>query len=339
MPMSRRSRVVTERPALHKLVGVELTRFRSRRAILLLVAAAIVLSGLFAAKLAWDTRPITPEDLATAKAQAAINAKDRQVQADLKACRAGPRSTSAPAAPLEQCAETILPRPESYLARGPLVVDDVLPGHGVAVAIVLVVLMMLAGATFAGADWASGSMSNQLLFESQRSRIWTAKALALGLGVLVVTALGLLAFWVPVRLVALQRDIAVGGDLQADVGWHLVRALVLAVVGAVLAYGLTMLFRHTVATVALLFGASVAAENPAQPAAVLRLRTDLPQPQRLRVVAGRDAVLRLDDHLLRRRRLRPGPHVGHVAGRPADRAVFVVVMVVSLMSFRRRDLP
>ena len=72
--MSRRSGAVTERPAPHKLVGVELTRFRSRRAILLLVAAAIVLSGLFAAKLAWDTRPITPEDLATAKAQAANNA-------------------------------------------------------------------------------------------------------------------------------------------------------------------------------------------------------------------------------------------------------------------------
>jgi hypothetical protein len=337
--MSRRSRVVTERPALHTLVGVELTRFRSRRAILLLVAAAIVLSGLFAAKLAWDTRPITPEDLATAKAQAAINAKDRQVQADLKACRERPEEYIGAGGTAEQCAETILPRAESYLARGPLVVDDVLPGHGIAVAILLVVLMILAGTTFAGADWASGSMSNQLLFESQRSRIWTAKALALGLGVLVVTALGLLAFWVPVRLVALQRDIAVGGDLQADVGWHLVRTLVLAVVGAVLAYGLTMLFRHTVATVALLFGASVAAEI---------LLSLLPFSGSGRISPSHNAFAWLQGETQyydstitcsgaggcdQVRTLEMWP-AGLLIG-----VVFVVVMVVSLMSFRRRDLP
>ena len=78
---------------------------------MLLVAAAIVLSGLFAAKLAWDTRPITPEDLATAKAQAAINAKDRQVQADLKACRDRPEEYFGAGGTAEQCAEAILPRP------------------------------------------------------------------------------------------------------------------------------------------------------------------------------------------------------------------------------------
>jgi len=337
--VSRRSGARTERPGLPTLVGVELSRFRSRRAILLLVAAAIVLSGLFAAKLAWDTRPITPADLATAKAQAAINAKDRQVQADLKACRERPEEYIGAGGTAEQCAETILPRPESYLARGPLDVDNVLPGHGIAVAILLVVLMMLAGATFAGADWASGSMSNLLLFESQRSRIWTAKALALAIGVLVVSTLGLVAFWVPVRLVALQRDIAVAGELQADIGWHLVRTLVLAVVGAVLAYGLTMLFRHTVATVALLFGASVAAEI---------LLSLLPFSGSGRISPSHNAFAWLlgetqyyDSTITcsgaggcdQVRTLEMWP-AGLLIG-----VVFVVVMLVSLVSFRRRDLP
>ena len=162
--MSRRSGARTERPGLPKLVGVELSRFRGRRAILLLVAAAIVLCGLFAAKLAWDTRPITPEDLATAKAQAAINAKDRQVQADLKACRERPEEYIGAGGTAEQCAETILPRPESYLERGPREVDDVLPGQGVAVAILLVVLMILVGTTFAGADCASVRIVSLLAF-------------------------------------------------------------------------------------------------------------------------------------------------------------------------------
>ena len=294
---------------------------------------------MFAAKLAWDTRPITPEDLATAKAQAAINAKDRQVQADLKACRERPGGLHRRRRHRRAVRRDDPPPAGVVPDRGPLDVDDVLPGHGIAVAILLVVLMILAGTTFAGADWASGSMSNQLLFEPQRSRIWTAKALALGLGVLVVTALGLLAFWVPVRLVALQRDIAVGGDLQADVGWHLVRTLALAVVGAVLAYGLTMLFRHTVATVALLFGASVAAEI---------LLSLLPFSGSGRISPSHNAFAWLlgetqyyDSTITcsgaggcdQVRTLEMWP-AGLLIG-----AVFVVVMVVSLVSFRRRDLP
>ena len=42
--------------------------------------------------------------------------------------------------------------------------------------ILLAILMMLAGTTFAGHDWASGSVSNQLLFEPRRPRVWAAKA-------------------------------------------------------------------------------------------------------------------------------------------------------------------
>ncbi len=36
--------------------------------------------------------------------------------------------------------------------------------------------MVIAGCTFAGADWSSGSMTNQLLFEPRRGRVWLAKA-------------------------------------------------------------------------------------------------------------------------------------------------------------------
>lgn len=59
------------------LTGVELTRFRARRTIMALVLLAIVLSGVFAAKTAWDTRPISAEDLATAQAQAEIESSRR----------------------------------------------------------------------------------------------------------------------------------------------------------------------------------------------------------------------------------------------------------------------
>ena len=38
--------------------------------------------------------------------------------------------------------------------------------------------MVIAGCTFVGADWASGSMTNQLLFVPRRTRVWLAKAAA-----------------------------------------------------------------------------------------------------------------------------------------------------------------
>ena len=41
--------------------------------------------------------------------------------------------------------------------------------------------MLLLGTTFAGHDWNTGSMSNQLLFEPRRERVWLAKALAVGM--------------------------------------------------------------------------------------------------------------------------------------------------------------
>ena len=43
---------------------------------------------------------------------------------------------------------------------------------------ILAGLMMLVGTTFAGHDWNTGSMSNQLLFEPRRLRVWAAKGLA-----------------------------------------------------------------------------------------------------------------------------------------------------------------
>ena len=39
-------------------------------------------------------------------------------------------------------------------------------------------VMLLAGTTFAGHDWNTGSMGNQLLFEPRRARVWGAKLAA-----------------------------------------------------------------------------------------------------------------------------------------------------------------
>jgi hypothetical protein len=322
-----------------RLLRVELTRFRSRRAILALAVIAILLGGLFALRLAWDTRPFTPDDLATAQAQADIEAKGEQVQDDLASCRADPAGYVGAGATTADCADTILPKASWYLDRSPLDVSSVVPGYGVAVAVLLVALLVVAGTTFAGADWASGAMSNQLLFESRRPRVWGTKALAIAIGALVVAALGLAAFWVPIGIVAARRGIPVSGAVTTAIGWHLVRALVLAVLAAVLAYGLTMLFRHTVATVALLFGVSVAAEI---------LLSLLPFSGSGRISPSHNVFAWL---LGRTTYFDPSIRCAGADGCdqlrtlqmwPAGLLMLVVVLVVtvvSLGSFRRRDVP
>ena len=55
--------------------------------------------------------------------------------------------------------------------------------------------MIIVGTTFAGADWSSGSMSNQLLFEPRRPKVWLAKGAAVLVGTLVASAVILTAFW------------------------------------------------------------------------------------------------------------------------------------------------
>jgi hypothetical protein len=323
-----------------RLVRVELTRYRARRTIMLLVLAAIVLSGVFAAKIAWDTRPITAEDRATARAQAEIESKQAGTQAELKQCRANPAEYVGDSGTAADCARQILPRAEQFLNREPLRIRPVLTGQGVDVTLLVIVLLVLAGATFAGSDWASGSMSNQLLFEPRRGRVWAAKATALGIGSLVSGVVALAAFWVPVWLVALARDVPIPTQVEHQLAWHLVRAVALAALAPVLAYGLTMLFRHTVATLGLLFGASVAAEillsllpfsgsgrlSPSHNAfAWLLGQTQYFDPT-LACDASPDGCSQLST-------LHMWPAAALMGG------VLVVVLVVSVLSFRRRDLP
>ena len=100
--------------------------------------------------------------------------------------------------------------------------------RGVEVALVVVGLMVIAGCTFAGADWSSGSLTNQLLFEPRRSRVWLAKAgaVTLGCGLVALVALG--GFWLTLGVVAQARDIAIPSSDVTEVAWHLLRAVALA---------------------------------------------------------------------------------------------------------------
>lgn len=245
-----------------RLLAVELTRFGARRAVALLVVAAVVLAAVLAISTAWNTRPLTAEDRRDAAAQAALEGEKPEIQQQVAACEDDPAAFLGPSATAAECEDAMVPGPEAYQPRQALSLEETLSpgGMGLRLSVVVIALMVIAGCTFAGADWASRSMTNQLLFEPRRWRVWVAKAAAVALAAGLVTALTLGGYWLTLGLLAEARQLDVSATVLGDVGWHLLRATVLGSAAATGAFALTMLFRHTVATLAVLFVYSIGGE-------------------------------------------------------------------------------
>jgi len=243
-----------------RLLGVELNRYRSRQAIVLLVLLGAALAVVLAGVTAWDTRPLTESDRTEAAAQADLESQRPALRREVQACEREPLSYLGPEASAADCADALVPSAESYYPRQALDLSSVLNDYGVHLAVVLLGLLLVAAGTFVGAEWASGAIVNQVLFEPRRIRLWLAKAGAVGVASTVAAVVILGGFWLALWLVARSRGIEVPGDDARQVVWHLLRAGVLAAVGAIGAMALTMVFRHTVATLALLFVLSVGGE-------------------------------------------------------------------------------
>lgn len=236
-----------------RLLTVELDRLRSRRAIVLVLVAAALLTALVAGATAWGSRPFSEAEIAAAQAQADRDAARPWVRAEIGKCESNPSRYGGPGVTAADCAEMITPTAENYLWRPTLDLAREQDGSGVVVALLLAALMVVVGTTFAGADWASGSMSNQLLFEPRRGRVWAAKGAATTLAAALAAVVLLAGFWTALSLVADSRGIDTGAAAQESIRAMTGRAAVLAGAGALGGYALTMLLRHTVGTLGLLF--------------------------------------------------------------------------------------
>lgn len=242
-----------------RLVRVELTRLRWRRAVLLLVAAAIVIPTIILAARVYETRPVSDADRAEAQQLADQELGFQREQ--IEQCLRAPRQFGiAPDNAERQCQRRLSypVDPDNYLYREQLRVGAEREGAGLAVVAVVAVLMLLAGTTYVGHDWASGSMSNQLLFEPRRLRVWGAKAVAVGLVALGVGLVALAVFWGGLLGVAQARDLDPPGQVVTDVLQHAGRGLAMIVAAALGGYALTTMVRSTVFTIGVLFGVSVA---------------------------------------------------------------------------------
>lgn len=236
---------------------VELSRLWFRRAVVVLVAGCVLATVVIFVATAWTTRPVSEQELRQAQEQVERDRDSRFVQRDLERCERKPQRYGVAEPAL--CADTVGPQVDWYLSRPALRMKGTLRGPGLGLITLLMGLLMLAGTTFAGADWNSGSMSNQLLFEPRRHRVWLAKGAAVVALAGSVSAILLAAFWGAMGLLANSRGIetppAVGDQIVASSG----RSVVLIAAAALGAYAVTMLFRSTVFTLGAMFAVAIGA--------------------------------------------------------------------------------
>lgn len=241
-----------------KLLGVELTRLRWRRSVVGLLAAAILIPMVIGAAVVWDTRPVSAADLAAAQRLADEQSQDPFIDDEIESCVADPEMYGASGDDVQQsCEEMMLPQAEWFIDRYPLDLSSLLNDLGPAIPILLATLMLLMGATFVGADWASGSMSNQLLFEPRRTRVWAAKAGAVALVAAVTALVVQLGFWLVLTLVANVRDVGVPSQVWDSLVGIIGRGTLLVAGAAIVGFSLTMAFRSTVATLGLLLALTI----------------------------------------------------------------------------------
>jgi ABC-2 type transport system permease protein len=241
-----------------RLLSVELTRLRWRRAVVVLLVACVVVPAVIWAGLAWNTRPVSGADLREAQQQVERDSQRSGVKNQIKRCIQHPgRYGADPDDVQASCEQMVSPQLDWFLYRPQLDVAGERESTGLAVLTILVALVMLIGTTFVGHDWASGSMSNQLVFEPRRLRIWVAKAAVVFLTGLVVSAAVLGAYWGGLWLLAESRNLETPGHQWELIRNSAMRGSMLVAFAGLGGYALTMLFRSTVATLGVLFATTV----------------------------------------------------------------------------------
>ena len=331
-----------------RLLKVELTRLRWRRAVLLLLAAAFVVPVVIGVATVWNTRPPSQAELDRIDRLVAEETERPRTQRQLERCLDKPNQygIDADADDLQaQCEEMVLPQPEWFGYYQELsLANEQDEGSGLAVVVVVTLLLSLVGTTFVGHDWNSGSMSNQLLFEPRRARVWLAKALVLMTGAFTVAVVVLSSYWLAMYAVARSRDLPVDRELLVDCLQHGLRGAAIAAFAALGGYALTMLFRSTVATLGVLFAVGIGAGILIGVLGISQRWQ--PQVNLLAVVTNGTTYYVVapdecysmrppdDPALCDETRTLSATQGGGYLG-----ALLVVATVPSLLSFRRRDVP
>jgi len=242
-----------------KLVLIELTRLRSRRAIVVLVAGALVIAAILLGNQLWSNRPVPPSELANAQAQADREAKQPYVAREIRRCERHPEQYGGP--DNVDCAAMITPQADWFLNRQQLDPVNLAQDLPLGIALLTAVIAVLIGSTMIGAEWSAGSVGTQLLFETRRNRVWTAKAGAVAAATAVMALLVFTLIWTGI-LLAYQSwsSTPLPDGFNRDLSEAGLRVVAFTALAGLAGYAITMAVRHTVVVLGLMLAYSVIGE-------------------------------------------------------------------------------
>lgn len=226
-----------------RLVGAELSRLRSRRVTLAAALVVLVAVALFQVLIHSE---VAPSAAAQASAQQAYVEAQQSWQAEHAQAVAGCVQSGGGTA--QEC-EDYDPAPSAADFQVTPPTFDQVGQAGVTTSSYLAMFAsFLMGASFIGAEYATGSLANWLTFVPQRYKVFASKAIAVVLGSALLGAVAVFAtLGVTAAQVAHHGDPLVGaGHVAASSG----RAVVLVAVAGLVGYVLALLARHTVAAIA-----------------------------------------------------------------------------------------
>ena len=231
-----------------RLVRAELLRLRSRRLTWIALGAVLLVVALTQLAVYTSVKPLTGEERAQAQVQYEQARKEfdqnkEQNARDVEEC-------VAQGIPRDDC--TYEPQLEDFAQRSVSSFDDI-AGLVVTITVFVTALALLfLSASLVGAEFSSGSLANWLSFVPQRTRVWTAKLVALVAAGAVATALTTTV--AVVAAVALTRVAGAEVTGLGGIAGMGARGILLGVIAVVLGFGLATLTRHTIAAAGTVLG-------------------------------------------------------------------------------------
>jgi len=320
-----------------RLLLAEVRRLLARRAVVILLVTGFVLSVVVSGAVLWNGRPIRADDLAAAQAQLEQSFGPRalqQMERDVAQCEENPRRYGG--GPGFDC-EQIRPQAEDFIGREVLEPRSLRDYLLIPLTLLLGLLSLIAGTTFVGAEYASGSMSNLLLFEPRRGRVWAAKVAAV---LVVTTAFAVLvlgiAMLVSFTAAVAWSDVSWTGTDSWHAAYATARGIAVVVASAVVGVAMTLALRATIATVGLVLGYALVGETLLRAVAQQTVEPWLLGSNLVAFLRGR---LVLRDYSEVTGRGRPDVTVLHVQTSAYYLgALLLALLLVTWVTFRRRDV-
>jgi len=310
-----------------KLFGSEVRRFLARRAVVLLLVAGFGLSLFIVGAEVWNYRPVSDAALQNAQDRADAEAEQPFVQREYERCLKHPRQYGG------NC-NSVLPQPEWFLSNSPLDPLESIKTVSLPIVVTLGFMVLLAGTSFVGAEFASGSISNVLLFEPRRWRVWLAKMTATGAVVGATAILTVVLSYGAITAFGMAwTDVSYTGDQWWGLAYRALRVVLVVGGAALLGAAVTAALRSTIATVGLVLGYLLVGEALLRNVLFAQTGRWLVSNHVAAFVDGRLKVIHYTDsgqrEVIRFHLAESATYLG---------VGMAVVLVLSYLVFRRRDI-